>query len=152
MAASKTPVQDRPANQEDNVTAQTAGDPAVATTPTPAKPEPHSPLTPYQATKRVNDALKEAGLDKTVKSPMLYIYAGKGKFTIHDATKVTKAGKEQTVHEVDEESFLAWMAEYVKGAVERATGTKSEADGEPAEADENTAAEDGVEALAAEAE
>jgi len=97
------------------------------TAPTEAKPEPKSPMTPYQATKRVNQALKEAGVDREVRSPMLYIYAGKGAFEIHPAEKVTKAGKKHTVHEIDEESFVKWMNEYVRGAVQRASGeTKAE--------------------------
>jgi hypothetical protein len=84
-----------------------------------AKPEPKAIMTPYQATKRVNEALKEAGVDRVVRSPMLYIYAGKGKFQVHKAVKVTKAGKEKSVWEIDEESFVAWMAEYVAGAAGR---------------------------------
>jgi hypothetical protein len=95
------------------------------------KPVPVSPMTPYQATKRVNEALAKAlegtGHEKTVRSPMLYIYAGKGAFNIHPAVKVGKNGKETTVHEIDEESFLLWMADYVRGAVERVTGAKDEA-------------------------
>jgi hypothetical protein len=94
----------------------------------PAKAEPNFVMTPYQATKRVNEALQEAGIDKTVRSPMIYIYAGKGAFETHETVKVTKKGTEQVVKEIDEESFLAWMANYVKGAAERATAKVEQVD------------------------
>jgi len=99
----------------------------------PAKPEPVSPLTPYQATKQVNEALRKAGVidpktgkPKEVRSPMLYIYAGKGAFKIHPAIKIGKNGKESTVHEVDVPSFLAWVEEYVGGVITRVLGAKDD--------------------------
>jgi len=138
--------------KETPVAEQTATETAPAEPAKKTKPEPVSPMTPYQATKRVNAALREAGIDKTVRSPMLYIYASKGAFEIHPATKITKAGQEQTVHEIDEESFVKWMTGYVKGAVQRSNGETDEAPAEtdePAEVDES-AGQDEPEAAEAE--
>jgi hypothetical protein len=87
------------------------------------KPEPNQPLTPFQAAKRVNDALKAAGLNKKIQAPMMYMYASKDKFVTRHVTKVTAKGIEKDVLEVDEESFFAWMEQYVAGAVARANGT-----------------------------
>jgi len=91
---------------------------------TETKPTPTSPVTPFQAAKRVNAALKAAGVDRKIQAPMLYTYAAKGYFVTRTATKVTKKGDTKEVIEVDEESFFAWMEKYVAGAIERATGVK----------------------------
>jgi len=114
--------------QEAEMVENTETEPAaVATAPTetkPAKPEPISPITPFQAAKRVNAALKAAGLNKKIQAPMLYTYAGKDKFKTHPAKKVTAKGIEKVVLEIDEESFVLWMTENVNGVVARATGVR----------------------------
>jgi hypothetical protein len=89
-----------------------------------AKPEPNQPMTPFQAAKRVNDALAAAGLKKKIQAPMLYIYAGKEKFKTHTTVKITAKGIKKNVMEVDEDSFFAWMEQFVAGAVARANGVK----------------------------
>lgn len=65
-----------------------------------AKPKRDFVLTPYQATKIMNEARRELGL-KEVNSPMLYIYARKGAFIITEGADGRK--------EVDEASFVEWM-------------------------------------------
>ena len=104
----------------------------------PPKPEPVFVLTPYQGTKLVNQALAEAGVvDKddpskpaSVNSPMMYIYAKKGAFKYHKATKVTKKGTSADVWELDIETFKAWVEEYVTSRV--AKQAKGEMDAEMA--------------------
>lgn len=105
----------------------------------PPKPEPVFVLTPYQGTKLVNQALAEAGVvDKddpskpaSVNSPMMYIYAKKGAFKYHKATKVTKKGTSADVWELDIETFKAWVEEYVTSRV--AKQAKGEMDAEMAD-------------------
>ena len=60
-------------------------------------------LTPYQATKIMNEQRRALGL-KEINSPMLYIYARKNAFIISTSADGRKV--------VDEESFLKWMNEH----------------------------------------
>ena len=78
----------------------------------------HVVITPYAATQLVNKALNRAGVmdprtgrPKKIGSPMLYIYAERGKF------KATKAADGRW--DVDRDSFNEWVEGYVEGAVER---------------------------------
>jgi len=75
-------------------------------------------MTPYAATQLVNNALRRAGVidprtgqPKAIGSPMLYIYADRGKFA------VTRAADGRW--NVDRESFGTWVDSYVEAAVER---------------------------------
>ena len=60
--------------------------------------------TPFQATKDFNKMRAAAGL-KDVNSPMLYIYAGKGHFTI----TITADGRK----EVDKAAFIEWAEKHI---------------------------------------
>jgi hypothetical protein len=90
----------------------------------PEKPTPISPVTPFQACKRVNAALAAAGLNKKIQAPMLYTYASKDKFVTRQARKVTQKGIEKMVMEIDEDSFMDWMEGYVADVIAKATGTR----------------------------
>lgn len=90
----------------------------------PEKPAPVSPVTPFQACKRVNDALKAAGLNKRIQAPMLYTYANKNKFDTRPAKKVTQKGIEKEVMEIDEKSFMTWMEGYLADVIAKTTGAK----------------------------
>jgi hypothetical protein len=92
-------------------------DDKVETKTEPVKPTPHSPVTPFQACKRLNEALKAAGVNKVIQGPMMYTYASKGKFKTRSATKITAKGISKQVLEIDEESFTAWMTDYIASVV-----------------------------------
>jgi hypothetical protein len=111
---------------------------------------PISPVTPFQAAKRVNAALAAAGVDRKIQAPMLYTYAAKKYFATHQALKVTKKGVKKSVLEIDEESFLTWMEKYIAGATGRASDKRVE-QVEVAEGDESVTDRE-MEAEAAEAE
>jgi hypothetical protein len=88
------------------------------------KPTPVSPVTPFQACKRVNAALAAAGTGTQIQAPMLYTYAAKGKFKTRPATKITQKGIAKSVVEIDEESFTAWMTEYIASVVAKTVGRR----------------------------
>ena len=73
-------------------------------------------MTPYQATKIMNAEREKLGL-KPVNSPMLYIYASKGKFAISESAD----GRKQID---DEESFLAWMNTHNAAQLAKQSTTK----------------------------
>jgi predicted RecA/RadA family phage recombinase len=80
------------------------------------KPKREFVFTPYQGHYLVNAMLAKAGVVdeygvvKTINSPMIYIYLGKGKFTATIASD--GSGRKQ----LDHESFIAWAEEYVERA------------------------------------
>jgi hypothetical protein len=77
-------------------------------------------LTPFKLTSYVNQRLEEEGVlnlatgkPKTINSPMVYIYAGKGAFDTHPA--LDGSGR----MECDEESAFKWAEEYVARTKEK---------------------------------
>jgi hypothetical protein len=109
-------------DDEDDEDDEDEVDDKVETKTEPAKPKPYSPVTPFQACKRLNAALAAAGVDKVIQGPMMYTYASKGKFITRPATKVTAKGISKPVIEIDEESFTAWMTDYIASVVGKSAG------------------------------
>jgi len=132
-------------------------------------------FTPFQAMKVLNLELEKAGLanvetgEGCVQGPMVYQYGNQGKFKVHPAQVDVDAGVEKPRQEVDEESFNAFVEEFVKArksgkrvtstapatadetAVDQATNAAME-ESQPVVTDDNELDDSDLEAPTAEAE
>src|ERR1700691_4747258 len=96
-------------------------------------------FTPFQAMKKVNAMLAEAGVERTLQGPMLYSYANSGKFKVAPAQVDIDAKAEKPRQEVDEESFTEWAKAFVESAKNGTRNTSKKADktDEAEDADDN---------------